>query len=366
MATIETRHNDNGSTSYRVKIRLRGRTESKTFARKTDAKQWAESRQTAIRNGEAFGSARKTIAEAVGRYMEEELPKLAKKAQEGRRQQLAWWTERRGVLLLNEVTRAVVTESLTELRGMGPAGAPVSFATTQRYRASLGALLSCAVEDWHWLQIHPLRGGGRRKRAKGEREVERERELSPDERARLWAACRESGNPSLYALVVCAFASGGREDELLGIKWDALTLDPLIYDPASGEKRPGVPRVEVSGKNGESRILYFPGEAAEIMRQRSAEKVSPYVFYGRRDLSRHPLFPKNAFADAKRRAKLNDFRFHDLRHCWAVNLLEEGATMAELMIMGGWKSYAMVRRYAKRAHREGAASAALMERMGKR
>lgn len=44
MATIETRQTPDGKTSYRVKIRIRGfPSQSATFERKTDARQWAHS-----------------------------------------------------------------------------------------------------------------------------------------------------------------------------------------------------------------------------------------------------------------------------------------------------------------------------------
>lgn len=43
MANIEKRINDDGSTSHRVKIRLKGHMpESATFDRLTDAREWAK------------------------------------------------------------------------------------------------------------------------------------------------------------------------------------------------------------------------------------------------------------------------------------------------------------------------------------
>jgi hypothetical protein len=52
MATIETRQTPDGKTSYRVKIRIRGfPSQSATFERKTDARQWAQQTETAMREG---------------------------------------------------------------------------------------------------------------------------------------------------------------------------------------------------------------------------------------------------------------------------------------------------------------------------
>jgi hypothetical protein len=41
-----------------------------------------------------------------------------------------------------------------------------------------------------------------------------------------------------------------------------------------------------------------------------------------------------------------DFRWHDLRHTWASWLIQHGTPLYDLQEMGGWKSAAMVRRYA--------------------
>jgi hypothetical protein len=53
MAYIERRKTPDGKTSYRIKIRLKGfPTQTATLSRKTDAKKWAQSTETAIREGQ--------------------------------------------------------------------------------------------------------------------------------------------------------------------------------------------------------------------------------------------------------------------------------------------------------------------------
>lgn len=370
MATFETRKNAGGTTIIRVKIRLLGVRESASFTRKTDAKIWAARRETEIRQGNRFGSNRKILAQAIAKYREEELPKLAQGgSQKGRGLQLTWWDSRRGKDLLTAIDRPSVQEDLRELRKAGPRGRPVKFATAQRYKAALGAVLSCAVEDWNWLPVHPLRGGGRRKRPKGEREEIRERKLSTEERARLWEACRRSRDPRLYPLVVLAYHSGAREGELMRLEWPRVQLYPMVWDRETGERRPGVPRAEVlDTKNGRSRILYFPGEASDLLRKMAqTPRLSRYIFAGRKDLpSKEPRFPRQRWEKARDTAGLIDFRFHDLRHCWACAYVEEGGTLPQLMIAGGWDSPSQVTRYAKRALREGSMTAELQDRMARR
>ena len=55
MANIEKRISNDGKTSYRVKVRLKGfPSQSATFERLTDAKKWAQQTESAIREGRHF------------------------------------------------------------------------------------------------------------------------------------------------------------------------------------------------------------------------------------------------------------------------------------------------------------------------
>jgi hypothetical protein len=53
-----------------------------------------------------------------------------------------------------------------------------------------------------------------------------------------------------------------------------------------------------------------------------------------------------AWRTALKRTGIADFRWHDLRHTWASWLIQNGTPLYDLQEMGGWKSAAMVRRYA--------------------
>lgn len=52
-----------------------------------------------------------------------------------------------------------------------------------------------------------------------------------------------------------------------------------------------------------------------------------------------------AWNSACKRAGIEDFRFHDLRHTWASWLIQSGVPLSVLQEMGGWESIEMVRRY---------------------
>jgi hypothetical protein len=69
MAAIETRSNLNGKTTFRVKIRLKGYpVQHATFSRLTDARRWAQTTESAIREGRHFKTneaKRHTLANAI-------------------------------------------------------------------------------------------------------------------------------------------------------------------------------------------------------------------------------------------------------------------------------------------------------------
>ena len=54
----------------------------------------------------------------------------------------------------------------------------------------------------------------------------------------------------------------------------------------------------------------------------------------------------HAWRKALRRANIENFRWHDLRHTWASWHVQQGTPLHVLQELGGWSDYEMVRRYA--------------------
>jgi integrase len=68
-------------------------------------------------------------------------------------------------------------------------------------------------------------------------------------------------------------------------------------------------------------------------------------------------FNTKAFKKAAERANVLPLRWHDLRHTGASWAVQNGVTLPELMVLGDWKSYAMVLRYSHLAPSHAAAAA---------
>ena len=98
---------------------------------------------------------------------------------------------------------------------------------------------------------------------------------------------------------------------------------------------------------GGARAVIINGEAQKILRiQLEKHEGSEWVFPNPDGVPYSRIHVSRVFRKAARAAGLKDFRFHDLRHHGATMALNAGFTAPVVMALGGWKSEAMMRRYA--------------------
>ena len=158
MASFEKRVNDDGSNSYRAKVRLRGyEPVTATFQRLTDAKTWAAQTETELKANRYFGAAKRhTVAEVIDLYKSGGLTHL--KSRRSVEQRLDIWRERVGHLLLSDLSVSTIKKHKDELkalpkeRGEGErTGADVN-----RTMAALSSALTFAVKELEWLEDNPM------------------------------------------------------------------------------------------------------------------------------------------------------------------------------------------------------------------
>lgn len=347
MATIEKRKLDDGTTSYRVKIRLKGYpAESATFSRLTDAREWVQKTEADIKAGRHFGiSKRHTLNEMIDSYEKSPKHNELKSAKE-MRARLAWWRQHHGEKLLQDITPALIAqcrdaltkESLTVRRRAADGTVSRvatdkirSGATTNRFLAALSSACAYGVKELGWLERNPVERVSKPKENKG-----RVRFLNDDELPRFLATCRK--HPDLYLAVLLSLTTGGRQAEIMSLRWGQIDLKSARATLYAG-----------TTKNDDARVLPLVGEAFKLLQERAKarnltdDRIFPPT--KRAVISEYMSLDK-PFATALKEADISDFHWHDLRHTCASYLMMNGVSPLEISKILGHKTMAMVSRYA--------------------
>lgn len=285
VATIRARKKQDGSASFHVMVRRAGfPSRTASFPTRRMAARWATTVEAEMIEGRHFrdaGSRRRTVAEAVDRYMKEEVPR--KRGGGGMHAaSLPWWKKQIGDLRLSAVTADVLVDQRTKLaaekykratpgskhslleEGEQPRAFTRSTSTVNRYMECMSHVFTVARKEWRWnlagnpfSDIRKLREDNRRTRF-----------LSDDERKRLLAETMK--NPQLHVLVTLALATAARAGELVRLKWS---------DAALREKDARL-HFRVT-KNAQPRTVWVHGEALKLLK----------AHHKRRDEGGEAVFP---------------------------------------------------------------------------
>ncbi|MBD9356814.1 tyrosine-type recombinase/integrase [Methylomonas albis] len=345
MANIRKRVKKDGVPYYTVQIRLKGyEPQSATFGRLTDAKRWAASTESAIREGRHFKTTeakKHTVAEMIERYLLS--AGLTKTQDEHTGLHLRRWNEEIGYMMLSDVTADTLTlvkdKLLNETVRTGQKRSPT---TALRYMASLSKVFNTAVKSWGWLEDSPMRNIEKPRAAKG-----RVRFLDDDERERLTKACKESLNPLLYPAFILALSTGMRQAETMNLYWGKAPANP----PTEGAW--GVVLLEQGciilhkTKNTEKRRIPLTCLALQLLKDMSKVRRidTPLVFPSHKNPLK-PIDLKTPWLKAMAEAEIKGFTWHDIRHTTASYLAMNGASLAEIAEVLGHKTLQMVQRYA--------------------
>jgi integrase len=206
-------------------------------------------------------------------------------------------------------------------------------ARANRLLATLKHMFTKAVE-WEMVEEATLK---RIRKGKFLEENNRRlRYLSKEECQALINAC----DSHLRPIVICALHTGMRKGEILGLTWDRVDLKHgfiLLDNTKNGERR----EIPIDVTLRETLL-----ELSQGTKERPRRIDIPSVFY---DPANGKAYKdvKRSFHSACRRAKITDFRFHDMRHTFASHLAMSGqvdlSTIKELL---GHKTLTMTLRYA--------------------
>jgi len=206
-------------------------------------------------------------------------------------------------------------------------GKPRTDATVNRELSTLRHMLNKAVE-WGMLENNPFNKGSRLMLKENNHRL---RFLTEAEIEALLKAC----SPHLKPIVETALLTGMRRGELLSLKWEQIR-NGFIYLTET--------------KSGKARQIPINERLAGVLRgvRQGNQLKSPYVFcdsQGRRFLE-----VKRSFASACKKAGIEAFRFHDLRHTFASQLVMRGASLEAVQELLGHASLATTMRYAHLSH----------------
>lgn len=199
--------------------------------------------------------------------------------------------------------------------------------TVRRYLSVLSGPLRVAVDDLQWLPENPLKRVPKPPESPG-----RVRYLSAEERERLLVACQKSGSPHLHAIVCVALSTGARRNEILTLTWSMVDLT---------HEQIRLPRT----KNGDRRSVPLVGLGLEALKRHREQYPEATGLLFPCATGHRPIFIQHPFATACKRANVQHFRFHDLRHTFASYMAMSGASLLELAELLGHRNLNMVQRY---------------------
>lgn len=316
MATISKRPN-----GYQVQIRKKGfPTISKLFKSHKEARLWGSFVESQMDIGcfkDKTLAENTTLGDLLERYVKEVTPHKKSSKQESHRIHQFLREDRLCQYKMTALTPKVIADwrdqRLTRVSG----------STVNRDLALLSHVINSGRREWDIHIDNPLTLVRRPRCNRG-----RERRLNREEQEILFKEIKErSKNPFLLPVVQMAIETGMRRGELLGLEWSKVDLGKRAI------------RL-LDTKNGEGRSVPLSLRAVEILsslpkRRGFEEMVFP--------ITGNAL--KLGFERALERSRIDDLRFHDLRHEAVSRFFEKGLNVMEVASISGHKTLQMLRRY---------------------
>lgn len=345
MATIQERKKKNGKTTYTVTIRIKGHPPlTQTFDRITDAKEWASSHESKIKEGINFPKRKLqklTLNDLINKFKKMELPKKKEKAQREFNRALDWFSDEIGELYVRNITSGILVECREKLAKKQKeiptvkeekkfSDETIAPATVNRYLECISVVFSFAKNDLDILDVNPME-----KVKKLKEDNERERWLELDEIKKLLIECKKV-NFDLYLCVLISLLTGARKSEVLNLTWSSVDFEHKMFyfmNTKNGTNR-GTPMHE---------WLYN-----ELMSFKNQSKVrhlkNDYVFVNGKGKPNEHIIGK-IFPKIVDKCGIEDFVFHDLRHTHASYQAMGGLSQFITQKTLGHKSPAMTNRY---------------------
>jgi integrase len=320
------------SPRWWVKISHGGRTIQRSTGTedKAQAQEYHDKLKVSLWEQQRLGvKPRRAWKEAVVRWLAETSEKAT---HDGDIKKLRWLDAFLGKLMLDEITLDVIDRVKSERLKT------VSKSTVNRYLAVVRSILLRARDEWEWIDKAP--------KVKLFREPPgRERSITVEQAEALLRELPAHQRD----VVLFTLATGLRQSNVLRLEWSHVNLDSghaWVDADQSKNRRPIAVPLNL--------------KALEVLRRQVGKHPARVFTYAGRPLDRANT---HAWQRALKRASIENFRWHDLRHTWATWHRQSGTPTHELQRLGGWRTSVMVERYAHLAPDHLAAAANRLDPM---
>ena len=311
---------------WQARIRRQGYPDiTKSFQIRQDAERWARALEAELDKGQFVSideAQRSTLGDLIGRYLVEVTPTMKGAAPDTirlkaiMRKPIAKWS-----LANLSATRmaAYRDERLKE----------VSSGTVIRELAYLSSIINHARREWGINVSNPVQMV-----RKPQSPQARSRVLTNEEIEKLLEALEPQGRRSHWTkpAVQLALATAMRRGELLSLRWENIDLQ-------------GRTAFLPDTKNGDSRMVPLSTAAVQVLEglpKHISGIVIPVKFFSL----------DAAFKRARKRAGLQEVRFHDLRRTAITRMAEKLPNVIELAAVSGHKSLMVLKNYYRPSAKE--------------
>ncbi|EML0364164.1 site-specific integrase [Providencia rettgeri] len=230
---------------------------------------------------------------------------------------------------LSSITNNECQDLIAKMKNRGSQKGFPSQSSKYSHLAFIRSLLRIAANEWGWLKSAPYI------KAIPSRQV-RIKWLTREQAT----ALIDNAVDYLKPVITFALATGLRRGNILSLEWSQVDLVRKVawINPEQS-------------KNYRAIGVSLNDTACQIIRDQIGRHTK-YVFVRERkkngviDLVPMTVNANKAFNSAMKKAGIEGFHFHDLRHTWASWLIQAGVPLSALQEMGGWESIEMVKRYA--------------------
>lgn len=318
-------------TGWRAVVRIKGYpTVCKEFERKQEADDWKLAVTRKIKAGQFQFDQHKvqrTFSDLVDHFIQSGALAHHRSAKDTVRH-LEYWKSRLGEYALVYLTpERLVRERQLLIDTPTPRNTKKSSATVNRYMASLSGCLSYACRQLRWIDDNPCFNLIKLKEASG-----RDRVLTQQEVHRLFKTCRESRNDYLFCIVLLAFTTGMRQGEILNLTWNDVDLENRLAHLK--ETKNGTARSVPLGEG----VIDELNKLSKIRNPAKSLIFASKTAFGKIDINK-------AWNEALKRANIEEFVFHGIRHHYATFMARQGASNLQIKTALGHKTLQMLERY---------------------